>query len=109
MTIWSNADLADRLNMGVAMYADGVDVAATEAAMSVAADRIVSMTAELRQAADELSAALGYMRNARIDLETGAPKATAIRTLSGGIKRGEQSLTAARAALARAKGAADAE
>jgi hypothetical protein len=29
--------------------------------------------------------ALGYLRNARIDLETGAPKTTAIRTLGGGI------------------------
>lgn len=35
----------------------------------------------------ELSAALGYLINARIDLESGCPKATAIRTLTGGIDR----------------------
>ena len=103
MTIWNNVDLAHRLNMGVAMYADGVDVAATEAAMRVGASRIVSMTAELRQVTDEISAMLGYMRNARIDLETGAPKATAIRTLSGGIKRGERALETARTAINKAE------
>ena len=47
----------------------------------------------------ELSAALGYMRNARIDLETGASKATAIRTISGGIKRAEEALAKIDAAL----------
>ena len=35
----------------------------------------------------ELKAALGYMQNAQIDLSTGAPKKTAIQTLSGGIQR----------------------
>jgi hypothetical protein len=40
----------------------------------------------------ELSAAIGYMRNAKIDLETGATKATAIRTISGGIERAEAAL-----------------
>jgi len=45
----------------------------------------------------ELSAAVGYMRNARIDLETGAPKATAIRTLDGGLKRAETALAKFRA------------
>ena len=34
--------------------------------------------------------ALGYLRNARIDLETGCPKATAIRTIDGGIAKLEQ-------------------
>jgi hypothetical protein len=29
--------------------------------------------------------AIGYLRNAKIDLETGAPKATAVRTIDGGI------------------------
>jgi hypothetical protein len=43
----------------------------------------------------ELSAAVGYMRNARIDLETGATKATAIRTIDGGIKRAEAALAKA--------------
>jgi hypothetical protein len=35
----------------------------------------------------ELKAAHGYMLNAAIDLETGAPKATALRTINGGIER----------------------
>lgn len=33
-----------------------------------------------------LKAATGYLMNARIDLETGAPKRTAIQTIEGGIK-----------------------
>jgi len=33
-----------------------------------------------------LSAAKGYLLNAKIDLETGAPKRTAIATISGGIR-----------------------
>lgn len=57
---------------------------------------------EKREArADELLAALqaaaGYMRNASIDLSTGCTKATAIRTIEGGIKLVE-------AAIAKAEG-----
>lgn len=33
-----------------------------------------------------LSAAAGYLLNAKIDLETGAPKRTAIQTIEGGLK-----------------------
>ena len=33
-----------------------------------------------------LEAAAGYLMNAKIDLETGAPKRTAIATIEGGIK-----------------------
>jgi len=33
-----------------------------------------------------LKAASGYLLNAKIDLETGAPKKTAIRTIDGGLK-----------------------
>lgn len=40
----------------------------------------------------ELKAAVGYMRNASIDLETGCTKATAIRTIQGGIKRAEAAI-----------------
>lgn len=32
-----------------------------------------------------LRASCGYLRNARIDLSTGATKATAIRTIDGGL------------------------
>lgn len=34
-----------------------------------------------------LKACVGYLLNAKIDLETGASKATAIRTIEGGIKQ----------------------
>jgi len=42
----------------------------------------------------ELRAAIGYMRNAKIDLETGETKATAIRTIEGGLARAEAALAA---------------
>ena len=57
--------------------------------------------ARLIAAAPELWAALnlaeGYMLNAKIDLETGAPKKTAITTLAGGLRL-------VRAAIAKAEG-----
>lgn len=45
-----------------------------------------------------LEAACGYLLNAKIDLETGAPKRTAINTIEGG-------LTVTRDAIAKARGA----
>lgn len=48
---------------------------------------------------DALGAAAGYLLNAKIDLETGCAKATAIKTIEGG-------LTTIRAAIAKATGAA---
>lgn len=50
---------------------------------------------EIGHLRDELSAAIGYMMNAKIDLETGCTKATAIATISGGIKRARAALDAA--------------
>jgi hypothetical protein len=41
-----------------------------------------------------LTAACGYMRNASIDLSTGCTKATAIRTIDGGLKQAEAVLAA---------------
>ena len=66
------------------------------------------MVRVLRQAVEEtlaeyeamlvaLKAACGYMRNASIDLSTGCTKATAIRTIEGGLKLVE-------AAIAKAEG-----
>lgn len=51
-------------------------------ALNRAADEIEGLVSELR-------AACGYMRNAAIDLETGAPKRTALATINGGLKRFE--------------------
>jgi len=56
------------------------------------ATKIAAMMASAPDLVAELSAAIGYMRNAKIDLETGATKATAIRTIEGGIKRAEEAL-----------------
>lgn len=51
-----------------------------------------TLRAENDRLRKELKAALGHMLNARIDLETGARKATAIDTLAGGIKRAREAL-----------------
>lgn len=47
-------------------------------------DRLRASDAELVAA---LRAAGGYLLNAKIDLEMGSPKATAIKTIEGGLKR----------------------
>jgi hypothetical protein len=63
------------------------------------ADHLTEEQAALIAAAPELlvelKAAVGYMRNAKIDLETGATKATAIRTITGGIARAEEAIAKA--------------
>jgi hypothetical protein len=46
-----------------------------------------ALAAEIERPRGELSAATGYMLNAKIDLETGAPKRTAITTIEGGLRR----------------------
>ena len=46
-------------------------------------DRLNGEIARLTKA---LSAASGYLINAKIDLETGAPKRTAITTIEGGLR-----------------------
>lgn len=51
-------------------------------ALNRAADEIEGLVSELR-------AATGYMKNAAIDLATGAPKKTALDTINGGIRRVE--------------------
>lgn len=60
---------------------------------SEGADAICALEEKVSHLASALSAAIGYMMNAKIDLDTGAPKRTAMMTLDGGIRR-------ARAALA---------
>jgi hypothetical protein len=45
--------------------------------------RLISVAPDLLAA---LKAASGYLLNAKIDLETGAPKRTAIATIEGGLK-----------------------
>jgi len=55
--------------------------------------KINAAIARAEKAEAALSGSIGYMMNAAIDLETGAPKKTALATINGGIKM-------ARAALA---------
>jgi hypothetical protein len=52
----------------------------------------VALAAEIQRLRGELSAATGYMLNAKIDLETGAPKRTAITTIEGGLRRARAAL-----------------
>ena len=51
-----------------------------------------ALAAEIERLRGELSAATGYMLNAKIDLETGAPKRTAITTIEGGLRRARAAL-----------------
>lgn len=102
-----NDDLIERLHHRAESYRQSgpsaehtaalLDEAATAVASAeAAADYNAAMVEPLRSRIEvlhrELSAAVGYMRNAKIDLETGAAKATAIRTISGGIARAEAAL-----------------
>lgn len=53
---------------------------------------LADANAEIARLRGALSAACGYMRNAAIDLGTGAPKKTALATVEGGLKRAEAAL-----------------
>jgi hypothetical protein len=48
---------------------------------------VEAMAAENAALREALSAANGYLLNAKIDLETGARKSTAITTIEGGLRR----------------------
>ena len=63
--------------------------------LSEANARLIAASPDMLEA---LNAACGYLLNAKIDLETGAPKRAAIQTIEGGLK-------VVRAAIARATGA----
>lgn len=49
-------------------------------------ERCASLEALVRELESGCKAACGYLLNAKIDLETGAPKRTAISTIEGGLK-----------------------
>ena len=51
------------------------------------ASTIAALQERVKELEGELRAAIGYMTNAAIDLDTGAPKKTALATINGGIKR----------------------
>lgn len=56
---------------------------------------MTDLEAELLKA---LNAATGYLMNAKIDLETGAPKRTAIMTIEGGLRVVRAAITKAESA-----------
>lgn len=47
---------------------------------------IAEKNSEIARLRKTLDAACGYLLNAKIDLETGCPKRTAITTIEGGLK-----------------------
>lgn len=51
-----------------------------------AADEIETLRKYVGQLSAALGAASGYLQNAAIDLQTGAPKKTALRTIEGGLR-----------------------
>jgi hypothetical protein len=60
--------------------------------VTVPASMLIAAADEIARLRAELSAAIGYMTNAKIDLDTGAPKRTALATIDGGIKRARAAL-----------------
>jgi len=56
--------------------------------------QLQSERAKVKALREALVAAKGYLLNTHIDLETGAPKRTAINTLSGGIRLVREALAA---------------
>lgn len=50
------------------------------------ADVVGDLEAEIACLTKALKAASGYLLNAKIDLETGAPKRTAVATIDGGLQ-----------------------
>ena len=74
---------------GLADYSPNAEAWNTRAT----AEAITALKAENERLTGELSAAVGYLMNAQIDLETGCTKATALRTIAGGIARARTALT----------------
>lgn len=55
-------------------------------AITQASAELTQARAQVAQLRGALDSAKGYLLNAKIDLETGAPKRTAIQTIDGGLK-----------------------
>ena len=89
-----HTDLIDRLTQIARSDAHTLEI---RMAVAAAKARIAQLEARNAEMLAALKAATGYMLNAKIDLETGAPKRTAICTIDGG-------LAMLRAAIANAKG-----
>lgn len=68
-----------------------------EQAIAITKPHTDKITAEARAAAmlKALKCAEGYLLNAKIDLETGATKRTALNTIEGGLRMVRDAITAA--------------
>jgi hypothetical protein len=71
------------------------EIALLRALTAPECDLVDQYRAENDQLLAALKAAGGYLMNAKIDLETGAPKRTAIRTIEGGLSLVEAALARA--------------
>lgn len=67
-------------------------VQASERFNRTARTAVPALIAEVRRLRGALSCSVGYMMNARIDLETGCPKKTAVQTIQGGIDKARAAL-----------------
>lgn len=54
--------------------------------LDAAIEALAASEARVDSLEKALQSAIGYMTNASIDISTGAPKATAIKAIEGGIK-----------------------
>lgn len=70
----------------------GLDLCLSAKLADEAADEIEGQRKRAADLLNALRAAAGYLRNASIDLQTGAPKKTAQRTVDGGLKLVEAAL-----------------
>ena len=83
-----DAELVKRLRgRKVVRCVDGLDIWEITDPLCEAAARIEALKAENAAMREALNASAGYLLNAKIDLETGARKTTAIATIEGGLRR----------------------
>lgn len=88
-----SSDIVKRLRI----QADNIETMADAylvQSLKEAAALIESQAARIEALEKALRSACGYMRNAQIDLDTGAPKKTALATITGGLKMVETALAA---------------
>lgn len=80
-------------NERLSRLADAALMAADEMKRT-ADERATQAEAQAAAMVGALEKCVGYLLNAKIDLETGAPKRTAIQTIEGGLKMVREHLTA---------------
>jgi hypothetical protein len=78
--------IADLRDAREAFARRGASLESSTATMKEADHLISDLSAENERLRTALKASEGYLLNAKIDLETGAPKRTALNTIEGGLK-----------------------